>query len=193
LVQDGATCHTTPSNLEGLTRSCILCPFWPPNSPDLNPIEMLWGIIKAKLNWTLIRTRADAIREVRNHWDAIPMGIINSLCASFPVRVEMMRAAAGETIQPLLSSNLKTVPSGYLPDRLRVVPQAPWTPDEDQLLMSKCKELGLGHWDRIARFFPGKTRCAVKNRYKVVRTRELNAENEAARMAHSIASLLRDD
>jgi transposase len=189
LVQDGATCHTTPSNLDELTKSCILCPSWPANSPDLNPIEMLWGIIKSKLNWESVHTRVDAIREIRNHWNDIPMTVINSLCVSFPARIEMMRAANGETIQPLLSSNLKCVPLGYLPDRLTIVPQAPWTAEADAFLISKSNELKCAHWDRIALFFPGRTGCSVKNRWKVLRTQELNKENEEARMG-SIQSFL---
>jgi hypothetical protein len=115
LVQDGATCHTMPSNLDELTKSGILYHSWPANSPDLNPIEMPWGIIKSKLNWKSVHTRVDAIREIRNHWNDIPMTVVNSLCVSFPARIEMMRAANGETMQPLLSSNLKYVPPGYLP------------------------------------------------------------------------------
>ena len=51
LMQDGATCNTTPFNLE-LLRSKFVGRVisnktdlpWPPNSPDLNPLDFIfWG------------------------------------------------------------------------------------------------------------------------------------------------------
>lgn len=43
-MQDGAPCHTsfTTTQMFYNKKVCLL-PGWPPNSPDLNPIEMLWG------------------------------------------------------------------------------------------------------------------------------------------------------
>jgi hypothetical protein len=105
-VQDGATCHTTTNNIDEITRHCLVCPSWPPNSPDLNPIEMLWGIIKKRLNWAHIASRDEAITAILNTWNDIDMCLINGLCASFTARVQLMAEAGGQTIQPLLSSHI---------------------------------------------------------------------------------------
>ena len=47
-MQDGAPCHTSSTTLEWLKRRVVIVPGWPPNSPDLNPIEAIWAIIKKK-------------------------------------------------------------------------------------------------------------------------------------------------
>jgi hypothetical protein len=48
IVHDGASPHATDANLAELSEHCQICPFWPPNSPDLNVTEMILGIIKAR-------------------------------------------------------------------------------------------------------------------------------------------------
>jgi transposase len=81
-MQDGATPHTARASVEELTKYCIVCPFWPPNTPDLNPIEMLWGRIKNRPKWNGIRAREAAIAEIVDVWDRIPMDVIDKPCES---------------------------------------------------------------------------------------------------------------
>ena len=48
--QDGAPCHTAMTTMNWLMQQNIRLLFgWPPNSPDLSPIEMLWGAIKCRI------------------------------------------------------------------------------------------------------------------------------------------------
>jgi hypothetical protein len=50
--------------------------------------------------------------------------------------VEMMAAARGQTIQPLLASHAQHLPPGYLSDKTHLVWLATWTPEEDELVKS---------------------------------------------------------
>lgn len=47
--QDNASCHVSRFTMALFDRLKIKLLQWPPKSPDLSPIEMLWGILKSKV------------------------------------------------------------------------------------------------------------------------------------------------
>ncbi|KAJ5642736.1 hypothetical protein N7490_006736, partial [Penicillium lividum] len=47
--QDNAPTHTAHVVRDALRDMCIEVMDWPPHSPDLNPIENLWALLKAKI------------------------------------------------------------------------------------------------------------------------------------------------
>jgi hypothetical protein len=134
---------------------------------------MLWAIIKKQLNGSWIHTKQQAIDEIVNLWNAIPKRMINELCESFATRMAMMKEGWGETIQPLLSSNVTTVLAGYLPDKQYIVSLASWTADDDERLARKRAEEPQIIWELLVHFFPGRTPTFRKNRWKIVRTQLL--------------------
>jgi hypothetical protein len=177
LVQDGATCHTSDKTINRLSDKCIICPEWPPNSPDLNPIEMIWGIIKQQLNLSHNTSRDQAISEIRGIWNNIRQEAINTLCAAFPLRIDMVFSARGQTMQPLLSNHLNSVPANYLLDRPTLVSYPLWNEDQDQDLLIVHEQMGP-KWQEIAKKFPGQTAERIKKRCKVLLINNRNIEHE---------------
>ncbi|KAJ3425859.1 transposable element-related [Anaeramoeba flamelloides] len=64
LMQDGATSHTSISTKEYLKKKCNVLKKWPPNSPDLNPIEHLWGIMDKKISDETPKTKNQLIKKM---------------------------------------------------------------------------------------------------------------------------------
>ena len=68
----------------------------PPQSPDLNPIENLWRIIKHKLyNDSSIRGINDLWERFEQEWDAVGADICKKLIDSMPKRLEAVIKAKG--------------------------------------------------------------------------------------------------
>jgi transposase len=84
---DNAPCHKSASTVSFLNDRNVAILDWPANSPDANPIENLWHIIKSKIN-TLGPLNADEMwKEIQNIWYNIPSGICRNLVDSMPRRL----------------------------------------------------------------------------------------------------------
>jgi transposase len=73
---------------------------WPPQSPDLNPIEHLWIHLKRKLNGyeTYPRGMQELLSRIEREWDRVPAEVCKNLVNSMPRRLEaVIKAKGGST------------------------------------------------------------------------------------------------
>lgn len=88
-MQDGAPCHTARDVKQWL-RDCQVSFFddWPSNSPDLNPIENLWSLMKRKVREMDTSTIAKLEAAVRHVWTTLPEDLLQTLANSVPKRLQ---------------------------------------------------------------------------------------------------------
>ena len=107
--QDGAPAHTARRTQEWLSLECpdfIDKDEWPPNSPDLNPLDFyVWGaMLQMYQKFTPKPTSKDELKAVLVQiWNDLPMRSIKKAVVSFRKRLQMCIEAEGRHIENLLS------------------------------------------------------------------------------------------
>ena len=73
---------------------------WPSNSPDLNPIENLWGWMAREVykNGRQFNSLNELKNEVEDCWERIHDSVLQDLAMSLPNRIfELVKANGGST------------------------------------------------------------------------------------------------
>ena len=105
LMQDGASCHKSDYPIKYLSnRGIQTLRDWPPSSPDLNPIENLWGILKNKIEWKENMEREDMMEAATKAWNSIPKRVINNLVDSYEERLKLCEEMNYESINDVWRS-----------------------------------------------------------------------------------------
>ena len=100
-MQDNAPVHKARIVQEWFRDIGIELVDWPPYSPDLNPIENLWKILKAKIiepypELTTMKNndtiRAFLIQAAQEAWDLIGDELLNKLASEMQKRVDAIKA-----------------------------------------------------------------------------------------------------
>lgn len=106
LQQDGASPHMTHSSIDAISNVCNLLINWPPNSPDLNVIEMIWSIMEKYLNFIHPNNEEELRNALNMAWDSINIDIVNKLCESFVKRCFLCLQNRGKCIQHLITKGM---------------------------------------------------------------------------------------
>lgn len=104
--QDGASPHMTHSSIDAISNVTNLLINWPPNSPDLNVIEMLWSIVERYLNFIHPNNEEELKNALKMAWESISIDIINKLCESFIKRCYLCLKNHGNCIQHLITKGM---------------------------------------------------------------------------------------
>ena len=89
--QDGDSKHNAKlvrNFLEGATSNYLGPPDWPPNSPDLNVLENVWGILVNRMQHRRPRTLKGLKRIIEDEWEKLSDQTIKNLYDSWPDRMK---------------------------------------------------------------------------------------------------------
>ncbi len=93
--QDLAPAHTAKGTKSWFNNHGVTVLDWPANSPDLNPIENLWGIVKRQMRDTRPNNADELKATVKETWASIPPQQCHKLITSMPRRIEAVIKAKG--------------------------------------------------------------------------------------------------
>ncbi len=93
--QDIAPAHTAKGTKSWFNDHGVTVLDWPANSPDLNPIENLWGIVKRKMKDTRPINEDELKAIVKETWASIPPQQCHKLITSTPRWIEAVIKAEG--------------------------------------------------------------------------------------------------
>ena len=103
-MQDNAPVHTARIVRNLLQEIGITTITWPPYSPDLNPIENLWALVKAEIYKLypelefindIIATLTQLITAAKEAWYKIDILVLYNLSITMPHRVQAIKDADG--------------------------------------------------------------------------------------------------
>jgi transposase len=88
LMEDGASCHTANYTSHEREKHGIPNTDWPPGSPDFNPIECIWTILKCRIKWRRASEHVTTVVQMQvvlqEEWEKITVKEINKEIVQLP-------------------------------------------------------------------------------------------------------------
>lgn len=95
--QDSAPCHTAGTVKNWLKEKRIRLLNWPGNSPDLNPIENLWQVLKRKVRLHAPSNLQDLYYWIKRVWvKEVSEDVCHKLVTSMPRRIQAVKICKGQ-------------------------------------------------------------------------------------------------
>jgi transposase len=92
LMEDGAASHGSEYTTQERVREGVRKMDWPPNSPDFNPIERIWTLMKSRIQTRRGSERITTVtamkRVLQEEWDKITIEEINREIAKLPTIIK---------------------------------------------------------------------------------------------------------
>ena len=96
--QDNAPPHTAKTTKRFFLDNNIDVLPWPASSPDLNPIENVWGILKVRVDRKKPKNREELVSISMQEWEGIDINTVRNCIDSMPRRIEEVIVKNGEKI-----------------------------------------------------------------------------------------------
>ncbi|ORD93310.1 TCB1 [Enterospora canceri] len=99
-MQDNASCHKSKKTSRWFADSNITLGFHPAQSPDLNPIEFVWGWLKKRVNKRQgeIINKDDLLRVIVDEASKVNPATIRKHFSALPARLKKMKKHDFDTI-----------------------------------------------------------------------------------------------
>jgi len=96
LMKDGAPVHGSKTSKAWRDGQSLIKLEWPANSPDLNPIENVWRVMKDVVQQKKRPKNADEMKAaLQAAWETIPTEKLEQLVCSMPNRMKAVVEAKG--------------------------------------------------------------------------------------------------
>jgi DDE superfamily endonuclease len=93
--QDNAPCHTALHTKEWFLNNHIKVLDWPAQSPDLNPIEHLWAMLKKRIKRHGVTSKKNLIEVIAQEWAKITQTDCEKLVGNMVQRIKAVINAKG--------------------------------------------------------------------------------------------------
>ena len=94
-AQDNAPCHKSKAAMDFFLENRVELLPWPAGSPDLNPIENLWAILKENVAKRFPKTKAQLEAIAKDEWMKIPQETLRRTVMSMPTRINQVLERKG--------------------------------------------------------------------------------------------------